>query len=312
MTSRLVFLYPGQGELQVGFGEDIYERSQAARDIFDLDVELRDLCFHGPKEILNSPYYNQAINFLAWIAVGAALKEADILPQALAGQSLGEYAALSYAGAFSTTDAIPMLKQRARIMTEFIPADSGMYVILGLETATVERNCANISTEEEPCQIAIYSTPDRNVITGSRIAVDRCATLCSESGAKSMAVRVARAFHSSLGRVAQEEFSQIMEKFPIKEPSLPVYYNYDGSHECNNLRRMLADQLVKPVQLVTLIDNLLKDGYRQFIKIGPGSFFGDTVRIIARNKGLNVDIFSAESSEDINKLASYMRETTNA
>lgn len=305
------FLFPGQGELQVGVGKDIYDSSPAAREIFDLDSDLRDLCFNGPHEKLNDPHYNQAANFLAWMAICAALREADIRPSALAGQSLGEYAALSYAGSFTVGDAIPMLKQRARIMTDCIPANSGMYAILGLETTAVERHCANISTDEEPCQVAIYSTRDRNVITGSKTAIEQCAKLCSESGAKTMPVRVARAFHSSLGRVAQEKFAQELEEFEVKKPDLAVYYNYDGSPDCNDIRKMLSDQIVNPVQLVKLIDNLLEDGYRQFIKIGPGGFFGDAVRIIARDKGIDVDVFSAESFEDITQLASRMKEAIN-
>lgn len=305
------FLFPGQGELQVGVGRDIYDSSQAARDVFDLDKDLRDLCFNGPHEKLNDPYYNQAANFLAWMAICSALGEANIRPSALAGQSLGEYAALSYAGSFTTQDALPMLKQRARIMTEYIPAESGMYAILGLETATVESHCEQTSTNEQPCQVAIYSTPDRNVITGSKDAIEQCAKLCSESGAKTMPVRVARAFHSSLGKVAQEKFAQKLQEFEVKEPDLTVYYNYDGSHKCDDLRKMLADQLVNPVQLAKLIDNLLEDGYRQFIKIGPGGFFGDAVRTIARDKGMDVDVFSVESFEDVARLASRKKETIN-
>lgn len=307
-----VFLFPSQGELQVGVGQDIYENSQAARDVFDLDSDLRDLCFNGPHEKLNNPYHNQAANFLAWMAISAALREANIRPTALAGQSLGEYAALSYADAFSVQEAIPMLRHRARIMTDFIPANSGMYAILGLETATVERHCEDISSDQEPCQIAIYSTPDRNVITGSIRAIERCAKLCSDSGARTVPVKVARAFHSSLGQIAKEEFERALQKFAINKPKLNVYYNYNGSYECEDIGKMLAEQLVNPVQLVKIIDDLLEDGYRQFVKIGPGGFFGDAVRSIARNKDVDVRVFSIESFKDISRLASQMKEDTHA
>jgi [acyl-carrier-protein] S-malonyltransferase len=306
-ANQPVFLYPGQGEIQVGFGQDIYENSQAAKDIFDLDTELRDLCFQGPQETLNDPYYNQAAIFLAWIAISAALTEANILPQALAGQSLGEYAALSYAGAFSAADAIPMLKQRAKIMTERIPTNSGMCAVLGLDTDTVEQNCAYASKTQEACTIGIYSTPDRNVITGSDLAVERCAELCRNSGARTMPVKVPRAFHSPLAQQAKEEFAKELQDFTINQPTLPIYYNRDGSTENNRIDEMLADQLVRPVQLVKMINRMLEDGYRQFIKIGSGGFFGEAVRAIARDQDLKVQLYQIESFDNIKELSSQLR-----
>lgn len=305
-ANQPVFLYPGQGELQVGFGQDIYEHSQAAKDIFDLDIELRDLCFQGPQETLNDPYYNQAANFLAWIAISAALKEANILPQALAGQSLGEYAALSYAGAFTAADAIPMLKQRAKIMTERIPANSGMCAVLGLDTDSVEQHCVDASRPQEPCTIGTYSTPDRNVITGSDLAVERCAELCRSSGARTMPVKVPRAFHSPLAQQAKEEFAKELQDFTINQPSLPIYYNRDGTTKCDRIDEMLAGQLVRPVQLVKMIEHMLKDGLNHFVKIGPGGFFGDAVRTIARNYDQSIKLYQIESFDDIQKLSAQL------
>lgn len=292
--------------MQVGFGQDIYEHSQTAREIFDLDTKLRDLCFQGPQETLNDSYYNQAANFLAWIAISAALKEANILPQALAGQSLGEYAALSYAGAFTAANAIPMLKQRAKIMTDLIPANSGMCAVLGLDTDTVERNCAEASEPQEPCTIGTYSTPDRNVITGSDLAVERCAELCRSSGGRTMPVKVPRAFHSPLAQQAKEEFAKELKDFPINQPSLPIYYNRDGSTECDSIDEMLAEQLVRPVQLVKVINHMLEDGLNHFVKIGSGGFFGDAVRAIARDQGLDVKLYQIESFDDIQKLSAQL------
>lgn len=311
-TNQPVFLYPGQGELQVGIGQDIYEHSQAAREVFDLNPELKELCFNGPFETLNDPYNNQAANFLAWMAISAALGEMNIQPGALAGQSLGEYGALCHAGSFSIRDALPMLKERAKLMTELIPADSGMHAILGLGATTVESLCQKVSTPEAPCQVAIYSTADRNVITGNKTAVTTCAELCAEAGGKTMPVRVARAFHSSLGQPAKEAFAEVLKDFPIAQPNRPVYYNRDGSNECKDIASMLADQLVNPVYLVEVIQNLLDDGYRQFIKIGPGGFFGDAVRTIAHNQNIDIQIYSVESFEDINQLVLRLKEDAHA
>jgi [acyl-carrier-protein] S-malonyltransferase len=311
-TNQPVFLYSGQGELQVGIGQDIYDHSQAAREVFDVNPELRELCFNGPFETLNDPYNNQAANFMAWMAISAAMGEINIQPGALAGQSLGEYGALCHAGSFSVRDALPMLKKRAKLMTDLIPADSGMHAILGLGAGTVESICQEVSTSEAPCQVAIYSTADRNVITGSKTAVKKCAELCDEAGGKTMPVRVARAFHSSLGQPAKEAFADVLKDFTITQPDQPVYYNRDGSNECKDISGMLADQLVNPVYLVKVIQNLLDDGYRQFIKIGPGGFFGDAVRSIARDQNIDVKIYSVESFEDINQLALALKEDTHA
>jgi [acyl-carrier-protein] S-malonyltransferase len=306
-ANQPVFLYPGQGELHVGFGQDIYNHSQAARDIFDINTGLRDLCFQGPPEKLNDPYCNQAANFMAWIAISAALKEANVVPCALAGQSLGEYAALSFAGAFSAADAIPMLKKRAKIMAECIPANSGMCAVIGLETNTVEQYCADASEQQEPCTIATYSTTDRNVITGSNLAVERCAELCRGSGARTMPVKVPRAFHSPLAHLAKEKFAKELQDFPIHQPSLPIYYNRDGSTECDSIDEMLAEQLVRPVQLTKMINHMLKDGFRQFVKIGSSGFFGNAVRTIARDQGLNVTLTQIESFGDIQEFSSQLR-----
>jgi [acyl-carrier-protein] S-malonyltransferase len=302
-----VFLYPGQGELQVGYAQDVYEKSKSAREVFDLDPNLRDLCFRGPKEELNNPYNNQAVNFLALMALSAALAEADIKPQALAGQSLGEYAALSFAGSFSIADAIPMLRQRAQIMTDQIPAHSEMCVILGVDTKIVEKHCVNASSSNEICSIGTYATRSTHVITGSTQAVERCAKLCRDSGAKVIPVKVARAYHSPLARQARDDFRKVLQHFPITQPLLPVYYNHDGITECNDIRKMLVEQFVLPVQLVKMINTMLNDGLKNFVRIGPGGFFGDSVRNIAHERGINVKLYAIENYSDIQKLGEQLK-----
>lgn len=308
-NNSLAFLYPGQGELQVGYARDIYEQSKSAREVFDQNSKLRDLCFYGPKEELNNPYYNQAVNFLALMALSAAIAEADIMPQALAGQSLGEYAALSFAQSFSIADAIPMLQRRAQIMTDRIPARSAMCVILGVDTDTVEKCCKNASNTNDICSIGTYATYTTHVITGSTEAVERCAEFCRNAGAKAISVKVARAFHSPLAQQARDDFRKVLEHFPLNKPLLPIYYNYDGATKCDNIPKMLVEQLVLPVQLVKMINTMLNDGLRNFVKIGPGGFFGDSVRSIARERGINVTLYSVEQYADIQKLKEQLTST---
>lgn len=309
LESKTALLFPGQGLQYAGMAKSFYEQEESTRHLFDTiecGFDIKDLCFNGPEDMLRETRYSQACIFMASIAIANALRDKGLKVDAVAGLSLGEYAALCYADSFSVQDGVNLLVDRGRIMADFIPGNSGMAVV-DLAPEIVQAYCDDVSRSDSPCEIASYLTPNRVVITGDASAVTRVSVLCRERGARMVApVNASGAFHSVLAKDAMGEFESVIAQYEIKQPSLPIYYNVDGNKDCDNIEDMLAAQLCKPVQFVETIKNMCEDGITNFIVIGPGASLRSIARDTARANGVDIKTYVIETHDDALKLLEAM------
>lgn len=303
---KTAFLFPGQGAQCVGMGQTLYEKSPLVRQIFDettCSFDIKKLCFEGPVDKLRETRYSQACIFLASIAIAKLLFEKGLEPNAVAGISLGEYTALCFAKSFTIQDAVNMLVDRGQIMADCIPINTGMFVVLGLDKDVIAECCIQASAIGD-CEIASYITNDRIVITGDIEAIRKCADLCKQRGAKAaLAIEASGAFHSKLAINAASKFKDALEPYSIAEPTIPIYYNFDGSTNCEDIKSTLVGQLYKPVQFFNTINNMLDDGYSQFISIGPGTALEGFVQAIARIRDAKIHTHNVDSYDDVLKVS---------
>ncbi len=272
------FVFPGQASQFVGMGKDLYEKYETARRIFDLaneimDVDLKTICFEGPEEELKQTYITQPAIYVHSIAVFELLKEKGFMPSAAAGHSLGEYSALTAAGALSFEDGLKIVKERGRLMYKAGQEQPGtMAAIIGLAPEQVNEICADIAGTGI-VQAANFNSPGQIAISGDVGAVRTAIVKAKEAGAKkAVELVVSGAFHSPLMQAAQDGLKNVLDAIEIQNPDIPVYSNVEAApvQDGDRIRQLLVQQLTKPVLWQTIIENMIADGYQPFYEIGPG------------------------------------------
>ncbi len=292
--SKTAFLFPGQGAQTVGMGRQVYEALPAARNLFDragklLGYDLAKLCFEGPQEQLDSTVVSQPALFVTNLAVLESLRaeKPEVVEScsATAGLSLGEYSALVFAGVFSFEDGLRVVQERGAAMQDAADATpSGMVSILGLEPEEVLQLCEQ-AAEGDILQRANYLCPGNIAISGSRAACERVEKLAIEKGAmKVIPLSVAGAFHTPIMESAVERVAAVLAEVTVQAPEIPVVMNVDGRiHEDpDQIRRLLARQVVEPVQWEGSMLQLLEMGMEEFYEVGPGRVLRGLLRRIQR------------------------------
>ena len=276
------FLFPGQGSQVVGMGRDIAEAYSACDEVFEkgnkiVGYDIRQICFDGPAERLNSTVVSQpaifitcaAILEIVWGSGNSQLACCDVT----AGLSLGEYTALYAAGLISFEDALVLVKKRGEAMQAAADASDGaMISIIGLDKEKVEQLCSE-AAQGELLKPVNFNCPGQIVISGSIRACERAAELAEKYGAiKAVKLAVAGAFHTEMMAQAAEALSQALQGCEISDPEeVKVIANitgeyYGGSAE---IREGLVRQLVEPILWQKCMERLIADGVEEFYEIGP-------------------------------------------
>ncbi len=287
-------LCPGQGAQSVGMGKDFHEKSPQVRDLFQsanqiLNFDLAALCFNGPEDRLNQTNISQPAIFVTSIAAYRAAVDAKIIdPAAIttcAGLSLGEYTALHLAGVFTFEEGLRLVAARGRYMQEAaVASPSTMVAILGADPAAVDKLCTD-SAQGEVLVPANYNAPGQIVVSGSTSACDRVLKACEAAGFKAMALKVAGAFHSPLMQPAADRMAAELENVTFTAPKTTVYSNVTAAPHTDvaSIKRLLVDQIVKPVKWEQTMQTLIADGAdARFIELAPGRTFAGLAKRINR------------------------------
>jgi [acyl-carrier-protein] S-malonyltransferase len=291
--ARVAFLFPGQGAQSVGMARDLCASLPQARQLFDqasalLGYDLLDVCVNGPAERLNSTVVSQPALFTASLAALESLKQSN--PQvgeecvAAAGLSLGEFTALTFAGALTFEEGLRLVQRRGESMqaaADLVP--SGMVSALILEQAKVEELCA-AARQNEILQIANFLCPGNCAVSGHRSACDRLEPLVTEAGGRAVRLAVAGAFHTPLMKPAGEAMAKVFASVPLVPPRLPVWSNvtaqpHGGPEE---IRTLLQRQITEPVRWEETMRQLLAAGCERFYEIGPGRVLAGLLKRIQR------------------------------
>ena len=288
---KLAIVFPGQGSQSVGMmagfaGHARVEQTfHAASSV--LGQDLWKLVAEGPAEDLNATVNTQPVMLTAAFAMYQAWVEAGGPPAAvMAGHSLGEYTALTAAGAMAFADAVPLVRFRAQAMQDAVPMGvGGMAAILGLDDDAVRAACAE-AAQGEVVEAVNFNAPAQVVIAGHKTAVERACVIAKAKGAKrALALPVSAPFHASLLKPAAEKLREKLAGVSIHAPVTPVIHNYDVAlHPAPaEIREALALQAASPVRWVETVRKMAADGVTHVVEIGPGKVLQGLVKRIDPN-----------------------------
>ena len=287
------FLFPGQGAQSVGMGRQLAESNPAARRLYEeagqiLGYDLTALCVNGPVERLNSTVISQPAIFVTSLAALEELRrtEPDTLNQctAAAGLSLGEYTALTFAGALSFADGLRLVQRRGEAMQAAADATpSGMVSILTMEPDRVEALCAEARSAGR-LEIANLLCPGNIVVSGDKAACEAVERLAEAAGGRTVRLAVAGAFHTEIMKPADQTLAAALEGVPLQAPRVPVWSNVDAQPHTDpvEIRRLLVQQVLRPVLWEQTMRNLLARGVDRFYEIGPGRVLAGLLKRVQR------------------------------
>lgn len=302
--SKTALLFAGQGAQVVGMGRDLAEQFPSARAWFDkanaaLGYDLAKICFEGPEaELTKTENAQPGIFLVSWVVYELLKERVPALEfEATAGLSLGEFTALTAAGAMTFEDGIKVVQQRGRFMQEACEATKGgMAAIIGLDEAKTREACAEAGVE-----LANLNCPGQIVISGPADKMAAACEIAKAKGAKkAMPLTVAGAYHSALMASAQPKLDGVLKTASLKAPLVPVISNVTAQpHGAPaDIHRRLVDQVTSSVRWEDSMRHLLAQGFTRFIELGPGkALSGFMKRIDGNVQILNVsDAASLEAT----------------
>jgi [acyl-carrier-protein] S-malonyltransferase len=302
--SKTALLFAGQGAQVVGMGKDFASAFPAAKGWFDransaLGYDLSSICFAGPElELTKTENAQPGIFLVSWVAWELLkARVPGIKFEATAGLSLGEFTALTAAGAFSFEDGLSIVRQRGRFMQQACDVTKGgMAAVIGLDEPPTREVCAQAGVA-----LANLNCPGQVVISGAADRIQQACELAKAKGARrALPLVVAGAYHSPLMASAQPKLAATLASAQVSMPFVPVISNVTAQPhtEPTRIRELLVEQVTSSVRWEESMRYLLSQGFRTFIELGPGTALtGFMKRIDQGARVLNVsDVAGLEAA----------------
>ena len=300
MTKKIAFLFPGQGSQYAGMGKDLYNSYSAAKNIFNnanliLGKSISDICFEGPEEELKQTENAQPAIVTTSIAALETLKsQLNIVPDYVAGHSLGEYSALYASGALNLDMTLKLIQKRADLMGQ--TKGGSMAAILNASDDVIKAGLAE-GRKSGYVDIANYNSPSQIVITGADEAVKIAGDYILEHGAKRVVpLAVSGAFHSKFMTEAGKNFDNYLKSFELSDAIIPVITNVDAAITTlsNDFRLKMPRQMYSSVLWTQTIEKMAENGVDTFVEIGPGKVLAGLNKKILPNASV-YNIYDKES-----------------
>lgn len=275
----IAFVFAGQGAQYPGMGRELCEASPAAAEVFRRAEALRPgtstQCFDGTAAELAETGNTQPCMYTVELAAAAALAEAGVKADRLAGFSLGELAALACSGAVRFEDGLKLVIRRGALMQEAAgQVESAMAAVVGLEAGQVEALCARY-TQVYPVN---YNCPGQIAVSGLKEEMGRFQAEVKAAGGRAVPLRVKGGFHSPFMADAAEGFAAALAAVEFQSPALPLYSNCTGLPYEGNFAQMLQKQIVSPVRWQAIVEHMAGQGVNTFVELGPGTTLSGLVK----------------------------------
>lgn len=288
---KIAFVFPGQGSQTVGMLDTWADNPSVQQAIAvanqALATDLGALIAQGPDAELNLTTNTQPAMLLSAVAMfNAWVESGGPLPSLVAGHSLGEYSALTAAGALSLADAVTLVRIRANAMQDAVPVGLGaMAAVLNLDTDQIKAVCAQ-AAQGQVVEAVNFNAPGQIVIAGHKEAVERACEIAKTAGARrAMLLPVSAPFHSSLLQPAAQILEQALSQIELRSPTIPVLNNVDVAMptEPEAIKSALVRQAWHPVRWVETIENIRAQGITHIVECGPGKVLAGLIKRIDKD-----------------------------
>lgn len=296
---KTAFVFSGQGAQYPGMGKELYECSPAAKAVFDMAEEIRPgtlkQCFESTKEELSITINTQPCVFITDLAAAAAVAEKGIKPEFVAGFSLGEIAAIAFAGILSYEDAFKLVCKRAELMDKAANENPGaMAAVMKITPEKTEEICSKFN-KAYPVN---YNSPAQTVVAADVSEIDElCGMVKAEKG-KAVKLAVSGAFHSPFMDSASEAMAEYLADKELKEPSVPVYANLTAEPYSDDFKKLISMQINHPVRWQKTVENMIAQGAERFIEVGVGK----TLTGLIKKINADVEAVNIENKEGLDAL----------
>ena len=311
--SKIAFVFPGQGTHYVGMGMELADRYPEASAVFEqanevMGMDIRRLCREGPESELVKTENSQPTIHTTALALLKVVEKYGFQADVTAGFSLGEYAALVYAGVFRFEDTVKLVKQRGMFMQNAVPQGVGkMCWITGLSRETVQQ-IVDESQDQGLIECSNFNCPNQIIVAGLAAAVEKAAALAEAKGAQTTFLKVSGPFHTSLLKGAGQQLHELLKNVPMAAMTKKVVSNVTAKYftEKDDIRQLLDEHVFKAVMWEDSVNTMLDDGIDTFIEIGPKHLLTTFNQKTAEYRGIKARCLNVENVETLETVLREM------
>lgn len=304
---KIGFLFPGQGSQSIGMGQDLYEKYEIVREVYQkvkelTNIDIAKITFEGPQEVLNQTKNTQLAILTMSLAILKVLEQNNIKAEVSAGLSLGEYVALIDSKAMDWEQGVKLVQKRGEHMQELVPEGEWlMAAIMGMSEEQVQEVCQRVT--KGFVVPANFNTTGQIVISGEKEAVEQAEVIAKELGAKKVRVlKTAGPFHTEKLVKASEALKKELKQLTIHDFETTVVKNLDGKiySKQDNIQDILAKHIISPVKFLESLETMLAMGIDTFIEIGPGKTLSGFVKRLQTDREITIlNINSVDTLENV-------------
>lgn len=302
---KVAFVFSGQGAQYSGMGKSLYEASAAAKAVFETAEQIRpgtmQQCFEGALEEISITKNTQPCLFCVDLAAAEALREAGIEPDVVAGFSLGEVAAVTFAGIFTQAEGFSLVTKRGEAMQAAAEkVDSAMAAVLKLANEKVEELC-----RMHPGVFPVnYNCPGQLVVAGLKSSLGDFLSDVAANGGRAVPLNVSGGFHSPFMESASIRLAQVLSGMDVKAPQMPVYANYTAEpYGENDAKLLLEKQVSNPVRWQQTVERMIEAGVDTFVEVGAGK----TLCGLIKKTNRAVKVYNVEDADTLAATLAALR-----